>query len=259
MTAGGSPPSERRTLYGRRRGRKLRPGRVDLLDRTLPALAVPLPEPPAMLDPADLFPKAPRAVWLEIGFGGGEHLAAQAERHPDVGIIGCEPFINGVASLLRDIDRRGLTNIRIHPGDARPVVDALPDAAIDRCFVLFPDPWPKVRHHKRRLINADSLTALARVLSDGAELRLASDDPGLVDWMLAETRRHGAFAWTAGGPQDWRRRPDDWPATRYEAKALAAGRTPAYLTFLRRPRTNGKSVAGRAEGVIVRQQNILYC
>ena len=142
-------------------------------------------------------------------------------------MIGCEPFVNGVASLLRQIDEGGLDNIRIHPDDARPLIDSLPDAAIARCFLLFPDPWPKARHHRRRFVQPATLDALARVLADGAEFRLASDDAGLIDWMLFHLRRHPAFRWTAERAADWRTRPEDWPETRYESKALH-GR-PCYL------------------------------
>lgn len=224
----------KRTLYGRRQGRKLRAGRAALLDTLLPRLAVPLPEAPGRLDWRGLFPRPVRALWLEVGFGAGEHLAWQAAHHPDVGLIGCEPFVNGITTLLREIEDQGLDNVRIHAEDARQVIDALPDAAVGRCFVLFADPWPKARHHKRRFIRPENLDALARVMADGAELRLASDNPGLVDWMLFHTRAHGAFEWTARGPQDWRARPDDWPPTRYEQKRLHG--VPAFLTFRRRDR-----------------------
>ncbi len=217
--------------FGRRHGRKLRAGRRELLDRLLPQLAVTLREPGRILDLAALFPCAMEAYWLEIGFGGGEHLAWQAERHPKIGMIGCEPFINGVSSLLRLIDERRLDNIRIHADDARPLINALPDASIARAFLLFPDPWPKARHHRRRFVQPESLDALARVLADGAEFRLASDDAGLVDWMLFQLRRHPAFEWSARCAADWRRRPADWPETRYESKALH-GR-PCYLTVRR--------------------------
>ncbi len=173
--------------------------------------------------------------WLEVGFGGGEHLAAQAVAHPGIGIIGCEPFINGVAGLLDHVEREGLGNVRIFDDDARFLLDALPDASIGRCFVLFSDPWPKKRHWERRFIGPENLERLARVLKNGAELRLASDDPGLVTWMLDQTWHHPAFAWTAQRADDWRIRPSDWPATRYEEKAVAAGRRPVFLRFCRRP------------------------
>lgn len=229
-------PSRRRVLYGRRQGRRLRPTLRAVLDRRLPELVVAMPAAGSVLDPASLFPGAPRPVWLEIGFGGGEHLAAQADAHPGIGFLGAEPFVNGQASLAAHVDRLGLANVRILPDDARPLLEALPEASIARAFVLFPDPWPKRRHAGRRFIVPATLDALARVLEDGAELRIASDDPGYVQWILSLVPVHPAFRWTARRAEDWRRRPGDWPETRYEAKAIAAGRSPAFLRFLRRPR-----------------------
>jgi tRNA (guanine-N7-)-methyltransferase len=218
--------------FGRRRGRRLRTGQQALLADLLPQIKV--KAPPAA--PADLFAPPPRAVWLEIGFGGGEHLAAQAASHPEIGFIGCEPFVNGVVSLVAQVRARALGNVRIWQGDARALLAGLPAGSIGRAFILFPDPWPKLRHHKRRLITADFLDGLARVLVAGAELRVATDDPGYLVWVLERLTAHPSFAWTARGPADWRHRPDDWPPTRYEAKALAAGRKPAYLRFLRTDR-----------------------
>lgn len=226
---------QRMILYGRRRGRPLRKQRSGLLETLLPRLQVTVPET-GRLDPAALFNRSVRGVWFEVGFGGGEHLAAQAAANPDVGIIGCEPFINGVAGLLQHVEAGGLENVRIVPDDARPILDALPDACIDRAFVLFPDPWPKVRHAFRRFIGPGNLPRLSRILKDGAELRLATDDRQLSRWMLEHTWRHPDFAWTAEGPEDWRVRPADWPETRYERKALEAGRQPVFLRFRRRPR-----------------------
>jgi tRNA (guanine-N7-)-methyltransferase len=175
-------------------------------------------------------------VWLEIGFGGGEHLAAQAVARPDVGFVGCEPFLNGVASLLGTIETGGMDNVRIHPDDARPLLDRMVEASIARAFVLYPDPWPKKRHHGRRFIGPANLDRLARVLADGAELRMASDVPDLVDWMAAQVRAHPAFDGPEGDEGSWAVPPPDWVETRYERKALAAGRRPAYLTATRRPR-----------------------
>lgn len=226
---------QRLILYGRRRGRPLRKQRTGLLQTLLPRLELTVPAG-GRLDPAAVFDRPVRDVWFEVGFGGGEHLAAQAEANPDVGFIGCEPFVNGVASLLQHVEARGLGNIRIVPDDARPVLDALPDASVGRAFVLFPDPWPKARHAFRRFIGPDNLPRLARVLKDGAELRLATDDRQLSRWMLEHAWRHPDFAWTAQGPEDWRARPADWPQTRYEQKALLAGRRPVFLRFRRRPR-----------------------
>ena len=229
MGAGDSRPQRR--LHGRRRGRKLRPGLARLLDEALPHRLLDLPET-GLLDPVSLFGRPVSALWLEVGFGAGEHLAWQASQATSVGFIGCEPFLNGVATLLRAAEEAGLDNVRIHPGDARDVIERLPDGCLDRCFVLFPDPWPKRRHHGRRFIGKDSLDTLARVMAPGGELRLASDDPGLVDWMLWQTRCHGAFAWLARRAADFQTRPGDWPQTRYEAKRLKG--TPTFLRFRRR-------------------------
>ncbi len=219
--------------YGRRRGRPLRPGRAVLLDEVLPRLAIPAPPPGTVLDPRSLFSVAPRAVWLEIGFGAGEHLAAQAEAHPEIGMVGAEPYINGIAGLLGRVHKAGLANIRLWPDDIRLLLPALPDASIDRVFILFPDPWPKARHHKRRLIEPAFLGDLARIMAPDAELRFATDDPGYLDWALERLAAHPAFTALNARPAEWGVRPDDWPATRYEAKGLA-GHPPAFLRFRRR-------------------------
>lgn len=233
-----NPPSgaPRRTVYGRRHGRRLRPGRRRLIEELLPALRFRLPEAGGELAPRRLFDPATEAVWLEIGFGAGEHLAYQAKAHPTIGMIGCEPFVAGVAGLLARVERQRLRNVRIFPDDARELIEALAEASVGRVFLLFPDPWPKRRHAKRRFLCADSLAGLARVMADGAELRLASDVAGQVRWMLEQTLAGAAFEWLARGPGDWRHRPPDWPATRYETKALEQGRRPTYLRFRRRPR-----------------------
>ncbi len=238
------PPyvAQRRAFHGRRQGRRLRSGLKTLLRDLLPRLQVVLPPGGEKIDLDALFPPSPggspsgRPVWLEIGFGAGEHLAWQARAHPNAGLLGAEFFINGIAQLLRRVNDEGLDLVRVFQGDARDLLEALPEAAIDRAFVLFPDPWPKARHHKRRLIQPQTLDQLARVLSDGAELRLATDDMAYARWMLEITVAHPDFAWLAEGPGDWRRRPDDWPATRYQAKAEASGRRPVYLRFSRRGR-----------------------
>jgi len=225
----------RELFYGRRRGRPLRAGQRERQTTLLPELSFSLPEC-GLLDPAVLFTAPIREIWLEIGFGGGEHLAEQAELHPDIGFIGCEVFENGVVKLLGEVARRRLANIRLHPSDARPLLAALTPLSIARVFILFPDPWPKTRHHKRRLIAPPTLDRLAELMVDGAELRLATDDPSYLAWMLEHTTGHPEFSWTARRPADWRARPDDWPATRYEEKARRAGRTPHFLRFARRPR-----------------------
>lgn len=233
MTGPAAP--QREVYYGRRKGRPLRRQRSDLMESLLPRLRldVAFGRP---LDVAGLFDRPMGDLWFEVGFGGGEHLAAQADAHRDTGFIGCEPFVNGVAGLLQQIQSLELENVRIVPDDARPVLDALPDASIGRCFVLFADPWPKLRHAFRRFIGPDNLPRLSRVMKDGAELRLATDDWQLGRWMLEHTWRHPDFQWLAEGPADWRVRPADWPPTRYEQKALEAGRKPIYLRFRRRPR-----------------------
>jgi tRNA (guanine-N7-)-methyltransferase len=213
----------------------LRKHKSGLVETHLPDLRFEIPEN-GLLTAAALFTQPVKALWLEVGFGSGEHLVAQAAAHPDIGLIGCEPFLNGVANLLEHIDRLAVKNIRIHDADARQVMDALPDASVGRCFVLFADPWPKKRHQERRFIGPANLDSLARILADGAELRLASDDTRLIGWMLEHTWRHPAFIWTAQNAADWRTRPADWPATRYEEKALSAGRQPVFLRFKRRAR-----------------------
>ena len=222
-------------LHGRRRGRKLRAGQKTLLDTLLPILET-SPAQIADIGPNALFTPPCKTLWLEIGFGGGEHLAYQAENNPDVGLIGCEVFEGGIVTLLARIQARELSNIRVVTDDARLVLDALPDACLSRAFILFPDPWPKARHHKRRFISAETMASFARVLDDGAELRMATDDVDYLRVMLAAGCAYTEFEWLARRPADWRERPTDWPQTRYEAKALDAGRKPAFLRLARRPR-----------------------
>ncbi len=225
------PPARRRVLYGRRRGHRLRPGRRRLLAELLPRLEIRLREGEP-LDPAALFGDR-RPLWLEIGFGDGAHLAAQAAAHPGIGFIGVEPFVNGVAALLARIERGRLANIRIFTDDARLLLAALPDASVARLFVLFPDPWPKRRHHKRRLVNRATAAEFARILAPGGELRLATDDAGYARWMLEALLAEPRLDWLAERAADWRERPADQPPTRYERKALAAGRRPIYFRFRR--------------------------
>ena len=228
--------SVRRRVYGRRQGHRLSPRQAGLMEKRLPGLR-PVPEGSGRLDPRVLFGPGCRRFSLEIGLGGGEHLAALAQRHPDTGYIGCEPFINGVAKLLVQVEERHLDNVRIHDDDARDLLDRLEDACLDEAFLLYPDPWPKKRHAGRRFVSPENLAQLARVLKDGARLRIASDIPAYIRWTLVHVRRDGRFAWQAARPDDWRLRPSDWPPTRYESKALAAGRVPSYLTFRRRERS----------------------
>jgi len=226
----------RRHLHGRRRGRPLRRGLEALLQDLLPRLRVTLPTSSAPLELESLFDPVPCQLCLEIGFGAGEHLAWQAGHNKDAGFLGAEIFINGIASLLRLIAEGGLDNVRIYQGDARDLLDKLPENSVARVFMLFPDPWPKLRHHKRRVVTRAVLNRLAGLMADGAELRLATDHPDYLRWILERATTHPAFEWLACGPADWRHRPADWPATRYEAKAIKEGRTPCYLRFRRRPR-----------------------
>lgn len=230
------PGRPRRHLHGRRRGRPLRRGLAALLEDLLPRLRVELPTAGEPLDLKALFGPAPCDIWLEVGFGAGEHLAWQAARNGDVNFLGAEVFINGIAGLLRRVAEAGLDNVRIYQGDARDLLDALPENSVARAFILFPDPWPKPRHHKRRIVRRTVLDRLAVLMADGAELRLATDHPGYLTWILERATAHAAFEWLARGPADWRHRPADWPATRYESKAIEEGRTPCYLRFRRRPR-----------------------
>jgi len=219
-------------FFGRRKGRPLRPGQADLTETLLPALSLDLGGPPPA-DLAALFPAPVGRVFLEIGFGGGEHLVNLAATEPATGLIGCEPFIAGMAKALAAISAGGIETIRLHPDDAVDVLDWLPDASLDRVYLLYPDPWPKKRHWKRRFVSAATLDRLARVTKPGAEFRFASDIDTYVDWTLAHVRDHGAFRWLATTADDWRRPWQGWPGTRYEAKALREGRPPAYLRFER--------------------------
>jgi tRNA (guanine-N7-)-methyltransferase len=221
-----------RLIYGRRKGHRLRPGRQRLLDQVLPSLLLSLPEA-GPLDLVSLFSGRPQGFWLEIGFGVGEHLAAQAAAHPEIGLIGCEPFINGVARLLSVIEAQGLTNVRLFTDDARLLMQTLPGGCLERVFILFPDPWPKTRHHKRRIVNAATVAEFVRLLRTDGEVRLATDDMSYARAMLLALRGHPELQWQAQRPSDWRERTPDWPMTRYERKALAAGRECVYLRFRR--------------------------
>jgi tRNA (guanine-N7-)-methyltransferase len=217
-------------LYGRRKGKRLRTGQQDLLDTLLPRLRL---GDDAPVDLAAVLPRS-RSITLEIGFGGGEHLAAEARAHPETGFIGCEPFVNGMAKLLAVINADALSNVRLWDRDATELLPLLPAGAIDTVYVLYPDPWPKRRQRKRRLISEETLQALARTMRSGAELRFATDIDDYAGWVLARVLRSPEFQWTATRADDWRRPWDGWPGTRYEAKAAHEGRKPAYLTFRRR-------------------------
>lgn len=229
-----SQMSEARPLrsYGRRKAKPLSARKERLIGELLPRLRLDLKTPPPK-DLKDLFPVPVADVWLEIGFGSGEHLLWQAATHKDVGCIGCEPFINGMGTLLGAIEDRGIDTIRVHDADAREVLAWLPDRSIGRVFLLFPDPWPKKRQLKRRLLCADTLNELARMLRPGGEFRFASDNGDYAAQSLLLARQSGAFTWTAERAADWRERPSDWPQTRYERKARGEGRKSTYLSFSR--------------------------
>lgn len=220
--------------YGRRRGRKFSPRQARLMSDLLPLVSPPMTAPA----PADLarglFGAEVRDVWLEIGFGGGEHLIWQAVHNTHVGVIGAEPFEDGVVKVLAAIEDRALRNIRVHGDDARDLLRWLPEASIGRAFILFPDPWPKRRHAKRRLINVQLLAQLARVLRPGAELRIGTDIGDYARTILMAFQASDAFRWLATGPADWRLPPVDWPSTRYQEKAGREGRRCCFLRFVRR-------------------------
>jgi tRNA (guanine-N7-)-methyltransferase len=235
MTSSASSSREtapHRRLYGRRRGRPLRVGQRALFETLLPQLRLILPEKGpesgASLDPRSLFDKPVREVWLEIGFGAGEHLAYHAAANPDCGLIGSEVFEPGIAHLLTEVKERQLANVRLFIDDARLVIAALAPQSLGRAFILHPDPWPKERHKKRRIVSRETLDHLAVALRDGAELRIATDDPDYGEWIAERVAAHPDFA-----PLPTEPRPADWPPTRYELKAKTQGR-PARLFSLRR-------------------------
>jgi tRNA (guanine-N7-)-methyltransferase len=225
-------PERRDKLYGRRRGKKLSLRRAELMATALPPLLIATDVPPPA-DPGDLFPGKPVHVRLEIGFGGGEHLVARAAAEPDAGFIGIEPFVNGMAKAVVAITERGLANVRLFGGEASVVLDWLPTASLDSIDLLYPDPWPKKRHWKRRFVATENLDRLARVLKPGGDFRFVSDIGSYVDWTLVLMSRRSDFRWTAETSYDWTEPFTGWPGTRYEAKALNVGRVPTYLTFSR--------------------------
>jgi tRNA (guanine-N7-)-methyltransferase len=222
--------------YGRRTGKPLRKARKKLHEELLPIIQI---DPELRNIPTDLktlFPNPVREVWLEIGFGGGEHLAEQAEKNPDVGIIGCEPFVNGVASLMKHLDGNGVTNVRVYDDDVRHLLKLMAPESLERIFILFPDPWPKSRHHRRRIVKDETILQFAYLLKNGGELRFSSDHQGYVSWALRHLLQNNDISWIARRPSDWRIPPLDWVVTRYEQKAKAKGDPPTYLRFERKRR-----------------------
>jgi len=220
-----------RAFFGRRKGHPLRPRQAALFETLLPRLALDLTAPPR--DLAALFADPVDEVRLEIGFGGGEYLVSEARAHPRTGFIGVEPFVNGMAKALAAIEAEHLANIRLHHGDALEVLAWLPTASLARIDLIYPDPWPKRRHWKRRFVQDDSVAALARILRPNGEFRFATDIADYAAWTLAHLTRSPHFAWTAERAADWRRAWPGFPGTRYEAKAKRAGRMPCYLIFRR--------------------------
>jgi tRNA (guanine-N7-)-methyltransferase len=217
--------------FGRKGGRALSPRQQRLLDELLPQLQVDLANPAPEL--VKLFTAPVTETWLEIGFGGSEHMIWQANHNQHVGIIGCEPFVDGVVKALTAVDEQRLGNIRLHAEDARDVLRWLPDVSISRAFVLFPDPWPKARHRKRRLVAGPTLALLARVMKPGSELRVATDIADYAHTMLAAFEGQSQFVWTATAPTDWREQGADWPVTRYQRKAIREGRRSYFFRFRR--------------------------
>jgi tRNA (guanine-N7-)-methyltransferase len=220
-----------RAFFGRRKGHPLRPAQAELFETLLPRLAL----DPGVLprDLRTLFPVPVEEVRLEIGFGGGEHLIAEAEANPRVGFIGIEPFVNGMAKALAAIGARGLRNIRLHHGDAIEVVARLPQASLARVDLIHPDPWPKRRHWKRRFVQDESVAAIARMLRPGGEFRFVSDIPDYAAWTLVRLLRSPVFEWTAERADDWRQPWPGFSGTRYQAKAHREGRAPCFLMFRR--------------------------
>ena len=221
-----------RAFFGRRKGHTLKPRQAALFDSLLPRVALDLSRPPPA-DVRSLFAPDVDAVWLEIGFGGAEHLLAQARANPHVGFIGADAFVNAIAKSLAGIATQELQNLRLHFGDASELIDWLPASSLTRIDLLYPDPWPKRRHWKRRFVQDDMLHRLARVLRAGGEFRFATDIPGYADYALVRVLRSPDFVWAAQRADDWRKPWPDFTATRYEAKAKREGRVPQYFTFRR--------------------------
>ena len=217
--------------HGRRSGRTLTAARKRLVESLLPKLRI--ESTGVSNDISALFSYPVRDVWMEIGFGAGEHLVGQANAHPDIGFLGCEPYVNGVASLLSLIKSNGAKNIRVFDDDVRELIPSLPTACLGRLYILYSDPWPKTRHHRRRITTERNLDAFARVLRPGAEFRFATDQTEFAQWTLERLCRDRRFTWLARRAVDWRKPPLDWVQTRYDQKALSRGLKPVYLNFQR--------------------------
>ncbi len=218
-------------FYGRRKGKAIKQNRQAAYNLVMPEARITLPEGTSPLSPADFFDFPVKEVWLEIGFGNGEYLAHLAEQHPQIGMLGCEPFLNGVAALCRDMKDKKLKNIRIFQDDARLLLPRLKSHSIAHCLLLNSDPWPKKRHHKRRFVQKETLDELHRLLKKGAEFRMSTDDPSLAVWQLEKTYFHPGFKWLAETSADWLNRPADMLETRYQRKGAAQGRATTFLRF----------------------------
>lgn len=229
------PADDRLMFYGRRHGRRLRPNQAAYLEDGQNQFAIKndVITDQEDLDPRDWLNPVSGEVFLEIGFGGGEHLAARAAESPERGFIGAEPFMNGVASLCRHLIEGEISNVRIWPEDVRLLLPSFKSGCLDGAFILFPDPWPKFRHQNRRIIQQDMITTLARLIRPNGVLLLASDDPTAKSWMLEQMMRRTEFKWSADSSDDWRNPPEGWPGTRYMAKADRAQRKSAWFTFIR--------------------------
>ncbi|MCF6276204.1 MAG: tRNA (guanine(46)-N(7))-methyltransferase TrmB [Robiginitomaculum sp.] len=219
-------PVPYRRLWGRAKGKPLSRYQAGLVETKLPKLTLDIQDPLAGLDAYD-------AVHMEVGFGGAEHLLHRALENPDIGFIGVEPFLNGIAKALAGIEKSGAVNIRLHHGDVWQFLETVPDASVEHIDILYPDPWPKPRHYKRRLIKEDLVSEFHRILKPAKPLDFASDIPSYINWALLRILKHGGFVWDAQCAADWQTPYAGWPSTRYEAKALREGRTPHYFSFMR--------------------------
>lgn len=223
--------AKRLRSFGRRRGRRLRTHAQELMEQLLPQLQL-----AATAESIAQFQKRhSHGLWLEIGFGGGEHLAHLAQHYPTIGMIGCEPYVNGISGLLKTIETQRLTNIGIYSEDVRQLLERMPDHCLDRAYILYPDPWRKARHHKRRLIQKPLLDALARTMKPASELRIATDWDDYATWILEHLLSHPDFTWTAECARDWTMPWEEWRPTRYEEKARREGRKTSYFRFTRNP------------------------
>ena len=225
-----SQETERFRTFGRTKGKPLSSAQTELMRRVFPTVD----KAYDIAKGKNPFTNEAGPYWLEIGFGGAEHLLWQAEQNPHVTLLGVEPFLNGVSKAVKGLSFKNLTNVRLHRGDARDVLEVLPSSSLECVFVLFPDPWPKVRHHKRRIINEAFIEEIYRILKPDGKFRFACDILHYVDWSLTRIKAHGGFDWPAAQQSDWRNRPDDWPSTRYLEKALREGRSGHFFEFFKR-------------------------